>query len=141
MGRICLEFQNYSFVTHPFHLLRVFLDIILNTIAHLTPNSNCHEYIVWFDEVGLDDVALVGGKNSSLGEMICNLKQLGIQVPFGFAITTHAYQYFLEYNNLVEQIKNSLKDVNYDDHVDLCRTAQKIRLIIKNVVFHKDLEI
>ena len=59
-------------------------------------NNMTNKYIVWFDEVGLSDVALVGGKNSSLGEMICNLKQLGIQVPFGFAITTHAYQYFLE---------------------------------------------
>ena len=99
-----------------------------------------NKYIVWFDEVGLSDVSLVGGKNSSLGEMICNLKQLGIQVPFGFAITTHAYQYFLEHNNLVEQIKNSLKNVNYEDHDDLCRTAQKIRLLIKNGEFPKDLE-
>jgi pyruvate,water dikinase len=104
-------------------------------------NNMTNKYIVWFDEIGLDDVSLVGGKNSSLGEMICNLKQLGIQVPFGFAITTHAYQYFLEYNNLVEQIKNNLKNVNYEDHVDLCRTAQKIRLLIKNGEFPKDLEI
>ena len=99
-----------------------------------------NKYIVWFDEVGLDDVSLVGGKNSSLGEMIRNLKQLGIQVPFGFAITTHAYQYFLEYNNLVEQIKNNLKYVNYEDHVNLSRTAQKIRISIKNGEFPKDLE-
>ena len=99
-----------------------------------------NKYIVWFDEIGLSDVALVGGKNSSLGEMICNLKQLGIQVPYGFAITTQAYQYFLEHNDLVEQIKNNLKNVNYNDHVGLCRTAQKIRLAIKNGEFPKDLE-
>ncbi len=99
-----------------------------------------NKYIVWFDEIGLDDVLQVGGKNSSLGEMICNLKQLGIKVPFGFAITTHAYQYFLEHNNLVDIIKNNLKDVNYDDHVNLCRTAQKIRISIKNGEYPKDLE-
>lgn len=99
-----------------------------------------NKLIVWFDKIGLSDVSLVGGKNGSLGEMICNLKKIGIRVPYGFAVTTNAYQYFLEYNNLVESIQNDLNEIDYNDHVILCRIAQKIRISIKNGEFPKDLE-
>ena len=93
-----------------------------------------NKYIVWFDEVGLDDVALVGGKNASLGEMICNLKQLGIEVPFGFAITTHAYQYFLEHNNLVDTIKNYLK-VFFVSVLDNCNKVFWWDVLYRNNIF------
>jgi len=95
---------------------------------------------LWFNEVGLEDVKLVGGKNASLGEMIRNLSELGIRVPNGFAVTTDAYQYFLEHNNLVDSIRNDLEQIDYNDHVKLCRIAQKIRRNIQNGEFPKDLE-
>lgn len=95
---------------------------------------------LWFNEIGLDDVKLVGGKNASLGEMIRNLSELGIRVPYGFAVTTNAYQYFLEHNNLVESIKKDLAEIDYNDHVKLCRIAQKIRRNIQNGSFPIDLE-
>jgi len=95
---------------------------------------------LWFNEIGLDDVRLVGGKNASLGEMIRNLEELGIRVPYGFAVTTDAYQYFLEHNNLVDSIKKDLDEIDYNNHVKLCRIAQKIRRNIQNGEFPKDLE-
>ncbi len=56
--------------------------------------------IIRFDEIGRADVALVGGKNASLGEMICNLGDVGVRVPPGFATTAAAYRAFVEANGL-----------------------------------------
>jgi len=95
---------------------------------------------LWFNEIGLNDVKLVGGKNASLGEMIKNLKNLNIRVPYGFAVTTNAYQYFLDYNNLNESIEKDISEIDYNDHIKLCRIAQKIRRNIQNSEFPKDLE-
>ena len=69
-------------------------------------------YITWFNEIGLNDLDLVGGKNASLGEMIQNMENLGINVPFGFAITTKAYDKFIQDNNLDEYINRKLKSNN-----------------------------
>ena len=51
-------------------------------------------YILWFDEIGLDDLPLVGGKNASLGEMRKELSKRGVNVPNGFAVTVNAYHAF-----------------------------------------------
>jgi phosphoenolpyruvate synthase (EC 2.7.9.2) len=51
--------------------------------------------VLWFDEVGIADIPLVGGKNASLGEMIQQLTAKGVRVPNGFATTAHAYRYFM----------------------------------------------
>ncbi|UCG65090.1 MAG: pyruvate, water dikinase, partial [Deltaproteobacteria bacterium] len=52
--------------------------------------------IMWFDEIRMGDVALVGGKNASLGEMYQNLTPKGVAIPGGFAITAYAYRYLIE---------------------------------------------
>ena len=57
-------------------------------------------YLKWLNETGLNELELVGGKNASLGEMLRNLSILDINVPFGFIITSHAYDYFMNTNNL-----------------------------------------
>ena len=62
------------------------------------------KYIIDLNRVSLTDINLVGGKNASLGEMIQNLKTLGIKVPNGFAITTAAYHEFIKFNKLDEKI-------------------------------------
>jgi len=54
------------------------------------------EYVVSFEQLGVDDVERVGGKNASLGEMISNLANAGVSVPGGFATTADAYREFLE---------------------------------------------
>ena len=95
---------------------------------------------LWFNQVGLNDVSLVGGKCASLGEMIQNLSGLGIRVPNGFAVTCDAYQYFLEFNNLVDKVKQKLNEIDYQDEHCLRKKAHEIRQLIQNGEFPSDLE-
>ena len=63
------------------------------------------KYIKFFEEININDTNLVGGKNSSIGEMIQNLSKFGIIIPAGFAITSDAYWFYLKHNNLLEKLK------------------------------------
>ena len=58
-------------------------------------------FVLWFDEIGIDDIPIVGGKNASLGEMIGQLTAKGVNVPTGFATTAYAYRYFIKSSGLV----------------------------------------
>ncbi|NRA93517.1 MAG: phosphoenolpyruvate synthase, partial [Psychroserpens sp.] len=84
-------------------------------------------YLISFDNVTLQDLNMVGGKNASLGEMMQVTKSLGIEVPKGFALTTSAYQEFLETNNLVEFINLTIKDLNIESIASLQAVGMKIR--------------
>lgn len=66
---------------------------------------NVPRFIRWFREIGIADVALVGGKNASLGEMYRELTPAGIRVPNGFAIAADAYRHFLRAGGLGERIR------------------------------------
>ena len=68
-------------------------------------------YVHWFADALRDDVAIVGGKNASLGEMIRALKNEGVLVPDGFATTADAFHEFLEANDLTGNIRTALKDL------------------------------
>ena len=68
-------------------------------------------YIRWFEDIGADDVASVGGKNASLGEMVRNLGRYDIKVPPGFAITADGYRHFLSANNLETVIASRLAEL------------------------------
>ena len=57
--------------------------------------------VIWLDQLGINDIDQVGGKNASLGEMIQNLAKLGVNVPGGFATTSDAYRSFLSHENLL----------------------------------------
>ena len=70
------------------------------------------KFILWFNEIGIEDVPLVGGKNASLGEMYRNLTKKGVNIPNGFAITAYAYDYFLEEENIREKLKKILNNIN-----------------------------
>lgn len=85
------------------------------------------EYIKWFDELSMRDIALVGGKNASLGEMYSHLTKLGVNVPAGFATTTEAYQDFLEANDLSQRIKHILDQLDVDDVSALAIAGKTIR--------------
>lgn len=85
------------------------------------------DYIVWLDQLGMDDVARVGGKNASLGEMIGHLSRAGVKVPGGFATTTHAYREFLEINDLTGRINQLLAPLDVDDVEALAVTGKTIR--------------
>ncbi|MGB5506718.1 MAG: PEP/pyruvate-binding domain-containing protein, partial [Sulfurovum sp.] len=62
------------------------------------------QYIKWFNELSIEDVDLVGGKNASLGEMYQNLTEKGIRIPNGFAITAEAYRMILDSNGAWEKL-------------------------------------
>jgi len=73
---------------------------------------NNKKFILWFDELSIDDVPLVGGKNASLGEMYRNLTKKGVKIPNGFAITAYAYNYFLEKAKIKNELKKILKGLD-----------------------------
>ena len=98
------------------------------------------KFIKWFEEVGTGDVALVGGKNASLGEMIRNLSEKGVAVPSGFAITAEAYQYLLQETGIQEKIRDTLVDLDTHDMENLSRRGSHIRALIKNAGCPKELE-
>mgnify|MGYP003551442046 FL=1 len=85
------------------------------------------EYIAWFDQLTMNDIGRVGGKNASLGEMISHLSHAGVNVPMGFATTTHAYQEFLTFNQLPDRINHLLNGLNVDDITALATTGKTIR--------------
>ena len=85
------------------------------------------DYIIWFDELGMNDVDRVGGKNASLGEMISHLSSAGVRVPGGFATTSQAYWDFLSENGLSERINAELASLDVKDVNALAATGAKIR--------------
>ena len=85
------------------------------------------DYIIWFDQLGMNDVETVGGKNASLGEMIANLSSVDIRVPNGFATTSNAYRDFLTSNNLSSKINSALDSLDVSDVNALAETGAKIR--------------
>ena len=96
--------------------------------------------VVWFKELGLADLDRVGGKNSSLGEMISNLSSLGVRVPDGFATTAQAYHRFIGETGLAEQITGLLSDLDTDDVQRLADVGRQIREAIVARPFPADLE-
>ena len=96
--------------------------------------------ILWFSEVGIDDISIVGGKNSSLGEMYSNLSRKGIRVPNGFAITTEAYFYLLIETDIQCKIEEILKDLDTTNIQDLQARGAMVRQLILQAPFPKDME-
>jgi len=84
-------------------------------------------YTLPFAQLGRHDVAEVGGKNSSLGEMISGLSALGVTVPDGFATTADAYRDFLAHEGLAERIRSELVGLDVDDVTLLAATGARIR--------------
>jgi pyruvate,water dikinase len=96
------------------------------------------EYVLWFDEIGIEDVPAVGGKSASLGEMT---RRTGVPVPYGFATTAEAYNYYLKTNKIdmkVAEILEEVKDPN--DTKTLQSVGARIRKIIATADMPPDLE-
>lgn len=94
--------------------------------------------IKWFNEVTMSDLALVGGKNASLGEMIRNLSTSRVRVPNGFALTTKAYEHFLVNNNIRDKIFDLLYSLDPNDLSQLNNVASLIKETIKGASFDAD---
>jgi len=86
--------------------------------------------ILWFDEIGIEDVALVGGKNASLGEMYRELTPQGVQIPNGFAITAAAYHDFVENSGVAARLRDILDSLDTRDIADLQRRGLAARQAI-----------
>lgn len=84
-------------------------------------------FVLWFDEIGIEDIALVGGKNASLGEM---RKKTKIKIPPGFAITAYAYRYVLEKAGVLGDLKAALQGLDIGNSDELEKAGEKARKII-----------
>lgn len=98
------------------------------------------EYVLWYQELGMHDVGRVGGKNASLGEMISNLANAGVQVPGGFATTAEAFNEFLEQSGLEARIHEVLDSLDVDDVNALAEAGKNIRQWIIDTPFQGKLE-
>ena len=98
------------------------------------------KYISKFSDISINDIDKVGGKNASLGEMINNLSNLGINVPDGFATTSEAYKLFLKSNDLENKIQAILNQLNVDALKDLANAGKAIRKLILDAKIPEELE-
>ncbi len=108
-------------------------------------------YILWFDEIGLDDLPLVGGKNASLGEMRRELTKTGVNIPNGFAVTVNAYHAFLEEGiiqdwhdrrgklDIRRNIIDILSDLDVEDVENLSERGSRIRRLIHSLEFPREI--
>ena len=96
--------------------------------------------VINLDQLGKDDIEMVGGKNASLGEMISHLSDLGVSVPGGFATTSNAFYQFLTETGLLDKINSELKTLDVNDVNKLAETGKKIRTWIIEQELPKDLE-
>ena len=97
-------------------------------------------YVKKLNELNINNIDLVGGKNASLGEMISELTDLGIKVPGGFATTSHAYQDFLNQDDLGKRINNVLNNLNVDNIEELTETGRQIRQWILDTEISSELK-
>lgn len=96
--------------------------------------------VLWFDEVGMGDIALVGGKNASLGELIQHLTPKGVNVPNGFATTAGAYQHFIKAAGLEVKLRTLLADLDVEDINNLRQRGKEARSLLLNAPFPVELE-
>ena len=96
--------------------------------------------ILWLNEISIEDIPLVGGKNASLAEMYNQLSKKGIKVPDGFAFTTAAYWYFLKENKLEKKLKEIFVKFNSKSIKSLQETGKKARKLVLEGEFPEDLK-
>jgi len=102
--------------------------------------SRKEKFILFFKEINKSDLALVGGKNASLGEMYAKLSKKGVKVPNGFALTAAAYWYFIKEAGIKQGIKAILKGLDTDNMVNLKMRGKKIRELILQAALPRELE-
>jgi len=98
-----------------------------------------HKYIKKFSELSNDKVALVGGKNASLGEMFNQLSPKGIKIPDGFATTSEAYWLFLDENNIRVKLTDLMDKIDLKDFSNLKEIGAEARALVLNAVIPKQI--
>lgn len=99
-----------------------------------------YQYIRWFNQLGINDIPLVGGKNASLGEMYRQLADQDVKVPNGFAITAEAYRYLLNQAQAWPKLHQLLDNVDADNVSDLANKAQQARDLVYSAPLPDDLQ-
>jgi pyruvate,water dikinase len=99
-----------------------------------------YKYIKFFKEIALGDIAQVGGKNASLGEMQRALAPKGVNLPNGFATTAQSYFYFLDQAGIRDKIEQLLADLDVNNVRKLKKRGAKIRALILKAKLPKDFE-
>jgi len=101
--------------------------LLLRGIPALLPENPMTDQVLWLDRLRLSDLAQVGGKNASLGEMIGHLSELGVSVPGGFATTADAFREFIEQSGLKKRIFDKLATLDIEDVEALAKAGTEIR--------------
>src|SRR4030043_1175606 len=87
-------------------------------------------YIRWFEEIKIEDIPIVGGKNASLGEMHRELTSQGVKIPNGFAITAEAYWHVIESAGILDELKNAMVGLDKTNLDDLVKRGKRARDLI-----------
>jgi pyruvate,water dikinase len=118
----------------------MFTPVRPETIPQLSPSEKDKALILWFEQVGIQDIPLVGGKNASLGEMIQQLGPKGVSVPTGFATTAYAFRYFVEQAGLDRRLRELFADLDVEDMTNLRARGRQARAMVLNTPFPSELE-
>jgi len=102
-------------------------------------SENKSKYIRWFEEITIDDVPLVGGKNASLGEMYRELTSKGIKIPNGFSVTAEAYWHVLKAGGILEKLKQTMEGLDVSNVTELAKRGKMARDLIFGVGIPDDL--
>lgn len=115
------------------------VDTLLNP---QTANLSAREQalVLPFNQVGIADIPLVGGKNASLGEMIQQLKRKGVKVPTGFATSAYAYRYFISAAGIETRLREIFADLDVEDVKNLRQCGKQARLLMLQTPFPQDLQ-
>ncbi len=97
------------------------------------------QYILKFSNINASDIGKVGGKNASLGEMFNHLSSEGINIPDGFATTSEAFWYFIQYNKLGDPLKSLLSGLDRKGFTNLKETGAQARKLFLSAKFPADL--
>jgi pyruvate,water dikinase len=97
------------------------------------------KYVRFFEEIGIEDVPIVGGKNASLGEMYQKLSHQGVRIPNGFAITAEGYRHMLKEAGALAPLHEAIDKLDPEDVADLARCGKRAREIVYGAGLPKDL--
>ncbi len=106
----------------------------------MSHNDSDSDNVLWYNQLGMNDVDRVGGKNASLGEMITHLSSVGVSVPNGFATTASAFNNFLNQSGINQRIYQLLDKTDIDDVSQLAKAGKQIRQWIIDTPFQPGLE-
>ena len=99
------------------------------------------KHILFFNQISIADIAKVGGKNASLGEMYCQLNPIGIKIPNGFAVTADGYRLFRKENNLEKPLEDLLLSLDTKEYSNLSSIGEKARNLILSATFPEEINV